>query len=162
MSQTQKETLHCPECGAPISAVLQQLSGWALLTSGNVCITGDKSHPRADNVLFEYAGGTEVDWDSQMDHPEGWVKCDNNHITPLSDCEVREPAPEPFPYAEASVTRTRVWRVDEYLNYCKENDQTPTADDFVNWVREDMEASGDFPNDDVHNFSVELKRRPDS
>lgn len=162
MSDTQKGTLRCPECGEPILAVLQQLTGWAYFSGQDgVELTGNTVCPDAVSYC-DWTGDTEIIWDSQMDHPENQVMCDNRHVVKLEDCTFEPSVPETFPYVEATLTCTRVWKNDGYLDFCKKTNEIPTAVGFANWVRFEAGGSGDLPTgDDAYNFSVDLKRRPD-
>jgi len=162
MPETQTGKLLCPECRAPIDAVFQQLTAWSYLSGNDANVELIGSKVSLDSVSFEYSGESDVLWDSQIDHPDQLVKCDNGHIVKISDCTFAPTDPETFPFAEARVTRTLYWRSEEYLAYCKESGETPTGEGFASYVRFDMEGSGNFPGDDVRNFSVELIRRPDS
>lgn len=162
MSETQKGTLLCPECGAPISAVLQQLTGWAHFHGRDgVELAGRTICPDALSYC-DWTGHTEINWDSQMDHPGTQVMCDNRHVVNLENCSFEPSAPEAFPYVEAILTCTRVWKGDEYLDFCKKTNKVPTADGFAGWARYELQGSDDpIWRDDTYSFSVELKRRSD-
>lgn len=59
----------CPECGEPPEGMREKLYGLALLTG-------------SDELGFDYAGETEVDWDSQETVVEGGLvtlQCANAH-----------------------------------------------------------------------------------
>jgi len=57
-----------------------------------------------------------------------------------------------FNIAEIEVTHTYYYEPSDYLEYCEENDITPTETGFFNFIL--PEVNEDFPNSQHHPYKV--------
>jgi len=60
-----------------------------------------------------------------------------------------------FNIAEITVTHTYCYEPSDYLEYCEENDITPTETGFFNFIL--PEVNEDFPNSQHHPYTVTYK-----